>query len=288
MRHVRRPFVKRCFSGLLGLAAVVLAAGCAPDYDMHAVEAFLTENRSPVSGTEYRVLPPDSLSIASDTVTEINGLNLRIRPDGKINLPLLGELEVAGKTPAEIEDLLVKAAGKYYERADVTVQITGYNSQRYYVLGHVSGGGAQAWTGTDTLLDALARARPTDMAWVERVRVLRAEEPTKGGYSHGLTSEEHEKEYSGTGVHPETEEHQRHEMTVNLLAMMEEGDLSNNVLLKPDDIVYVQPHPFAEVTLFLRKILMPVNPVISTVTAPRQVTEGAETAVDYNDDDDDD
>ena len=82
------------------LGAVVLAPGC---YFPDDVKAFLQKDLGPVTGIEYRFYPPDSLSIRSLNVPEISGAVQRIRPDGKINLSLLGEIFVAGKTAKEIE-----------------------------------------------------------------------------------------------------------------------------------------------------------------------------------------
>jgi len=76
----------------------LLTTGC---YDPKAVQAFLLQHKQSVSGVEYHVYPPDVLAISSITVPEIAGQTERVRPDGKINLPLLGEVFVAGMTPKE-------------------------------------------------------------------------------------------------------------------------------------------------------------------------------------------
>ena len=105
-------------SMVLALVAglVALVGGCEPDYQVDAVRQFLQEPRQLVAGERYEVMPPDVISITSSTVEEINGYSSVIRPDGMINLPLLGEVFVAGKSPSEIEGELKQAAGTYYER----------------------------------------------------------------------------------------------------------------------------------------------------------------------------
>lgn len=283
------------------LAGSLTAAGC---YDVNEVKAFLQRPRSPVSGLEYRVLPPDMISITSTRVPEINNFQSAIRPDGKINLPLLGEIYVADKTPSEIEAALTEAAKEYYKEVDVAVQVTGYNSRKFYVFGQVSRPGPVRWTGCDTLLDVLAQAQPTPLAWPERIVVIRSARPNQGGYL-SQPSLKHRvlgvNEFgqdpnalgpdakgssagSGPGAAAETPATRPadasddgnsapaaagdavayadavpHKMTVNLLAMVQHGDMANNILLKPNDIIYVQPNPFARASLAMERVFMPVR-----------------------------
>ena len=76
-----------------------------------------------VSATEYRVAPPDKLAIKAPGIKELEGLVTQIRPDGKISVNLLGEVYVAGKTPEEISKSLTEAANKYYNNADIKVEV---------------------------------------------------------------------------------------------------------------------------------------------------------------------
>jgi len=283
------------------LAGSLTAAGC---YDANEVQAFLQRPRSPVSGLEYRVLPPDVIEITSTRVPEINGFQSVVRPDGKINLPLLGEIYVADKTPKEIETALTEAAKEYYKEVDVAVQVAGYNSRRFYVFGQVSRPGPVRWTGCDTLLDVLAQAQPTPLAWPERIVVIRSARPNQGGYRSqpslrhrvfGVNEFGQDPNASGpeakgppAGGNPgaavevpttrpadapddgnsapaaagETLAYADavpHKMTVNLLAMVQHGDMANNILLKPNDIIYVQPNPFAKASLAMERVFMPVR-----------------------------
>lgn len=258
-------YVKRSLMVTTLLAAGgCLLAGC---YDPREVEAFLQRPRTAVSGVEYRVLPPDMLAVSSTYVPEINGVNVRVRPDGKINLPLLGELYVAGKTPKEIEALIRQGAGAYYEQVDANVRVVGYNSQKLYVFGEVLRPGPRAWTGCDPVLDVLATAQPTELAWAERIVIVRGSEPTQGGYG----TPEGTRKYRAIGVHPQPADRPRKRLTLNLMAMVKSGDMANNVLLMPNDIVYVQPNPFAHAGLFMRKVLFPVRPVLETLRVPANV-----------------
>ncbi len=284
----------------------VSVMGCGGNADR--LNAFLQEPRSPVSGTEYRVLPPDGLLINSIRVPDINNFKAQVRPDGKINLPLLGEVTVAGNTPAEIESVLKAKAREFYEEVDATVQVTDFRSQRIYVFGQVTRPGPLPWTGTDTLVDVLAQVQPTPMAWPERIKVVRGKTPLRGGYPRpdaetdkaappakadpekaatppgefGMakpkadggqekpqTAEEAvkaaeaaaRKAEAGDGADAEV-------MTINMMDMVESGDLSINVLLKPGDIVYVPPNPLAAVGLALQQVLFPILPAAEAISAP--------------------
>jgi polysaccharide export outer membrane protein len=238
--------------------------GC---YDATQVNAFLQKPRKAISGAEYRVLPPDTIQIISRHMPEITGIIQQVSPAGRINLPLVGELEVAGKTPRQIEQMIMDGAKDYYEQVDATVSVVGYNSQKYFIFGEVARPGPEVWTGHDTLLDALAKARPTFLAWPKRIYVVRGDEPQEGGREM-LTNP---KKYKNTGITPETPGNPRRIIMFNLMAMVESGDLTNNILLKPNDVIYVQPNPLARAGLAVQSLLFPVRPAIEMVGAPSQI-----------------
>ena len=244
------------------VAGLLATGGCT--YHAEEVNAFLQEPRSPVSGTEYRLLPPDVILVRSQHVPEINNIRQQVRPDGKINLPLLGEISVADRTPKQVEGLLTAAARDYYQQTDATVEVVGYNSQKFYVFGQVRAPGPLPWTGRDTLLDALARAQPTTLAWPERIIVVRGSQPQDGGYATSQPS----KKYTWTGVHPPAADKPRHRMLINLMAIVKSGDMANNVLLKPNDIIYVQPNPLAAIGLAIQQCLFPIRPGVEAITVP--------------------
>ena len=268
--------LSRMWAAVAILGVVAVLPGC---YMSKEVKAFLQEDRRPVSGVEYRTYPPDLLRITSLHVEEINRVSQRIRPDGKINLPLLGEFFVAGKTPAEIEKMLVASAKVFYEKADATIEIVGYNSQNYYIFGQVSRPGPMAWTGRDTLLDALAKAQPNNLAWPERIKIVRGAEPQDGGRYQAANVVSR---YYWAGVHAPEEGREPKEMTFNLMAMVEEGDLSNNIILMPNDVIYVQASPLAKVGLALQRLLFPINPAIQAVGVPANFEDAGRSRYDYN------
>ena len=249
-----------------GLALLVFAAATAGCYDPKELQAFLEKPRQSGPGSGYRILPPDMLLVRSRVVPEINDVRQQVRPDGKINLPLIGEVEVANKTPRQIEGQIAVMAREYYDynEIDVNVQVIGFNSQKFYVFGRVNRPGPMPWTGHDTLLDALAQAQVDFMAWPERITVVRGSSPIEGGQA----DREGSLKYRLVGVHPERKDSPPKKITINLWAMVKSGDMSNNILLEPNDVIYVRPNPYAEVGLAFQTLLLPIRPAIDTVRTP--------------------
>jgi len=279
----------------------VMAAGCGPS-QADRLRLFLNDRPKPIAeGVPYRVLPPDVISIRSTYVPEINGETQQIRPDGFVNLPLVGEIDVVGDErkglkPTEIEERIKKACEGYYERVDATVQVTGYNSQRVFVFGQVGRAGPQPWTGANTVMDVLATSQPTTLAWPERIVLVRCKNPTRGGYDFEFKTKDLEKAAEkapevGTDVESaptvaatpaqidpdskqlaskpaEPQQQEAWVLRINLTKMYEKGDLSRNVYLQPDDIIYVPANPLAAVGLAVQQLLFPVRPALETVTLP--------------------
>jgi protein involved in polysaccharide export with SLBB domain len=150
---------RRCAGcGFLLAALLVISAGCASTPDQHT--HFLRASEQVVSSGSYRVAPPDVIRIHCPIAPEIDGASQRIRPDGKIALRLLGEVQVAGLTTQELSDKIANLLDQYYVDPDVVVNVSGYRSQYYYIFGEVARPGPRPYSGRDTLIRALAEARP--------------------------------------------------------------------------------------------------------------------------------
>ncbi len=80
-----------------------------------------------------------------------------VRPDGKISLPLIGEVQAAGLTPAEISSIVRHRLQKFYkEPPEVSVVVTGINSVSVFILGEVVTPGKQILRRETTLLQGLS------------------------------------------------------------------------------------------------------------------------------------
>jgi polysaccharide biosynthesis/export protein len=106
----------------------------------------------------YRVGPRDLLEVKVYEDDKLNGQR-RVSEDGVINLPLLGDVAVIGKTTAEIGDMLKKLLeARYMQRASVDVQVLEFRSRPIVVTGAVKEPGNLPFSGRWTLLQALIAA----------------------------------------------------------------------------------------------------------------------------------
>jgi polysaccharide export outer membrane protein len=106
----------------------------------------------------YRVGPRDLLSIRVDEAQTLNG-ERRISESGTVNLPLIGDVYVEGKTPGEISQAVKKILEeKYVQRASVDVQVIEFRSRPISVIGAVKTPGNLGFSGHWTLLEVLAAA----------------------------------------------------------------------------------------------------------------------------------
>jgi polysaccharide export outer membrane protein len=84
--------------------------------------------------------------------------SIPVRPDGKISLPLAGEIQAAGRTPLQLEQDIAAKLKNYITNPDVSVIVQQINSEKFNILGRVAKPGSYPLTGTTTVLDAIATA----------------------------------------------------------------------------------------------------------------------------------
>lgn len=99
-----------------------------------------------------------------------------VRPDGKISLPLLNDVQAAGLTPLQLTAQITESLKKYVTNPQVTVIVSQINSQRVYILGEVTRPGAYPLLPGMTVLQALSSAGGfTIFAKMSKIYVLRQE-----------------------------------------------------------------------------------------------------------------
>jgi polysaccharide biosynthesis/export protein len=97
-----------------------------------------------------------------------------VRSDGKISLPLVGELQASGQTPRQLESEITKKLQNYISEPEVTVIVTDSKSQKINILGMIARPGTYLLTGSTTVLDAIAMAGGfKDFAKQKSVYILR-------------------------------------------------------------------------------------------------------------------
>jgi polysaccharide export outer membrane protein len=101
-----------------------------------------------------------------------------VRPDGKISLPLINDVQAAGLTPMQLATVITeKLRGKFVKEPQVTVVVTAINSQRIYLVGEINRAGAYPMLPNMTVLQALANAGGfSQFANLKNIYVLRNED----------------------------------------------------------------------------------------------------------------
>jgi polysaccharide export outer membrane protein len=116
---------------------------------------------APATGNPHN----NSFIIGNDDVLVINvwkepevSRTLPVRSDGRISLPLVGEIQASGRTPLQLEQEISLRLHAYMTDPEVTVIVQEIHSQQFNILGQVLKPGAYSLTRTTTVLDAIAIA----------------------------------------------------------------------------------------------------------------------------------
>jgi len=156
-------------------------AGSQPEGAQAAAETKDAE-KSPVDPTSYVIGPEDILFVAVWREPELSG-ERAVRPDGKISLQLIGEVQAAGLTPEQLGTTVAEGLSKYMTRPEVTVAIKQVNSKKYFISGEVLRPGAYPLLNPTTVLQALVNAGGfRDFANTKKIIILRGDQRFKFNY----------------------------------------------------------------------------------------------------------
>jgi polysaccharide biosynthesis/export protein len=138
----------------------------------------MTGATAPMS-SEYIIGPGDVLQITvwkNDTLSR----SLPVRPDGKISMPLLHDVQAAGLTAMQLRDKISTALGEFMPNPEVAVSVTDVRSMRISILGEVAKPGVLELRGQTTILEAIAMAGGfKDFASPSKITIIRTEEGGK-------------------------------------------------------------------------------------------------------------
>ncbi|HWW88215.1 MAG TPA: polysaccharide biosynthesis/export family protein [Vicinamibacterales bacterium] len=107
--------------------------------------------------SDYVIGPDDVLSIVYWRDKDMTG-DVVVRPDGKISMPLLNEMQAAGLSPAQLKDRLVEESKKYIEDPTVTVVVKQINSRKVFITGEVGKPGPYPLMESMTVLQLISVA----------------------------------------------------------------------------------------------------------------------------------
>jgi polysaccharide export outer membrane protein len=122
-----------------------------------------------------------SFVIGNDDLLAINvwkepdiSRSIPVRSDGRISLPLVGEVQAAGRTPLQLEQEIASKLRSYIAEPEVTVMVQQINSEKFNILGQVARPGSYSLTNAATVLDAIAIAGGfRDFAKQKAIYILR-------------------------------------------------------------------------------------------------------------------
>ena len=127
---------------------------------------------APVS-TDYRLVAGDKLRIEVYKDDKLSQ-SLQVRPDGKITLPLVGDVAAAGRTASELREVIATSLKEYNTNPVVTVIVVETVPPLVYVMGEVNNAGPQPLKGDMTVLQALSAAGGfKDFANTKNIKILR-------------------------------------------------------------------------------------------------------------------
>lgn len=129
----------------------------------------------PITDPTYIIGPQDTLDVSVWKEPDLSG-NVQVRPDGKVSIPLLNDVQAAGLTAMQLSSQLTAGLKKYVADPRVTVIVTAINSRRVYVLGEVVHAGGFVLLPEMTVLQAISDAGGlTQFAHGKKIYVLRNE-----------------------------------------------------------------------------------------------------------------
>ena len=129
---------------------------------------------APVDTKKYILGAEDMIAVLVWRNADFSGPHL-IRPDGKITVNMLGDVEAAGITPEELAATIRERLKKYIVEPDVTVSVTDVRSKRYFIQGEVNKPGEYKLMVPTQILEALVNAGGfRDFANQKDIRVMRA------------------------------------------------------------------------------------------------------------------
>ena len=175
---------KRTDNRVLCLVLIVLTGSLwaqVPDARVPGAATSLAESTTTPHDASFVIGNDDLLAINVWKEPELTR-SIPVRLDGRISLPLVGEVQAAGRTPLQLEHDIAAKLRNYIDQPEVTVMIEKINSQKFNVLGQVMNPGSYSLTLATTVLDGIAAAGGfRDFAKQKDIYVLRQD--SSGGQS---------------------------------------------------------------------------------------------------------
>jgi polysaccharide biosynthesis/export protein len=146
---------------LRAAASVLIVATCsmgasAQTHGTTGAAPAAADGESAVPG--YVIGADDVLSIVFWRDKDMSAEEVTVRPDGKVALPLLNDIQAAGLTPEQLRDEVVEAARRFVEDPNPTVMVKEINSRKVFITGQIEKPGPYPLKSTTTVLQLIATA----------------------------------------------------------------------------------------------------------------------------------
>ena len=223
-------------------AAPILITDSVTQGSSSAIDSFGTGN--------YRIAPGDELALKFFYAPELND-TVTVRPDGRINLELVGDVQAVDLTPAQLAKRLQNAYATNVREPDVSVEVEkGFSRQRVFVGGEVVHPGMQALTPSLTVMRALILAEGLkDTAAQHGILVLR-----KGANGRS------------------------HVLKVDVASLKrDDSAASSDPILQPDDVVLAVPSRVAKLNTWIDQYIRRNIPISTGVYYQINNTESTST-----------
>lgn len=168
---------------LLPFSAGLAAQGRAPQASAQPPAPSTAGQPAAPGAAAASAATPSGYTIGTDDVLivifwqekEMSG-EVTVRPDGRISLPLLNEMQAAGLTPEQLRVSIEEAARKFLQEPSVTIVVKQINSRKVFITGMVSKPGSYNLTASTTVLQLIAMAGGLqDYADKEHIVIVRTE-----------------------------------------------------------------------------------------------------------------
>ena len=192
---------------------------------------------------EYYIDVSDVLDISVWQIADLSKSEVIVRPDGKISFPLIGDIRTEGLTLTKLDDIITEKLKAYVKNPEVSIMIRRFGEQtnKVVILGEIRGPGVYKFSGPPTITEVVASAGGyTNYAVLNSIMVIRGTVGTK----------------------PEV-------TRVNFARILKSGRLTQNIFLRPNDIVYVPRSFIGKINTFLDIIQPAISEYMQTLDARR-------------------
>jgi polysaccharide export outer membrane protein len=138
---------------------------------------------APIDPKSYKIGPEDILSVMVWREKEMSGMFV-VRPDGRITLPLAGELQVMDLSPEQVQAKVIEMYSKYINKPEVSVSLARVGSKKFYLVGMVMRTGTFPLIVPTTVMEAIDSAGGfQEFANKKKVIILRGDKRIKFNYT---------------------------------------------------------------------------------------------------------